>query len=196
MKLFSTIYDKVLGWSRHKHAQWYLGGLSFAESSFFPIPPDVMLAPMSLARPHQAWRFAHITTLASVVGGVFGFLIGVFAFEMIEPLLHSTGYWHHYERAVAWFHDWGFWAVLLAGFSPIPYKIFTISAGALGMAFLPFLLASAVGRGARFYLVAGLMRWGGERMERTLRLYIDRIGWVLILAVVIAYFAVNSGGNG
>ena len=196
MKLFSAIYDKVLGWSRHKHAQWYLGGLSFAESSFFPIPPDVMLAPMSLARPEHAWRFAHITTLASIVGGVFGFLIGVFAFEMIEPLLHSAGYWHHYERAVAWFEKWGFWAVLLAGFSPIPYKIFTISAGALGMMFLPFLFASAVGRGARFYLVAGLMRWGGERMEKTLRLYIDRIGWVLILAVVIAYFAINAGGNG
>ena len=196
MKLFSAIYDKVLGWSRHKHAQWYLGGLSFAESSFFPIPPDVMLAPMSLARPEHAWRFAHITTLASIVGGVFGFLIGVFAFEMIEPLLHSAGYWHHYERAVAWFEKWGFWAVLLAGFSPIPYKIFTISAGALGMMFLPFLFASAVGRGARFYLVAGLMRWGGERMEKTLRLYIDRIGWVLILAVVIAYFAINAGANG
>lgn len=196
MKFFSAIYDKVLGWSRHKHAQWYLGGLSFAESSFFPIPPDVMLAPMSLARPQQAWRFAHITTLASVIGGVFGFLIGVFAFEMIEPLLHDAGYWHHYERAVSWFEQWGFWAVLLAGFSPIPYKIFTISAGALGMMFLPFLLASAVGRGARFYLVAGLMRWGGERMEKTLRLYIDRIGWVLILAVVIAYFAINAGGNG
>lgn len=196
MNFFSKLYDKVLGWSRHRHAQWYLGGLSFAESSFFPIPPDVMLAPMALARPERAWHFALITTLASVVGGVFGYIIGVFAFEMIEPLLQNAGYWHHYEKAVAWFEQWGFWAVFLAGFSPIPYKIFTISAGALGMPFLPFLVASTVGRGTRFYLVAGLMRWGGERMEMTLRLYIDRIGWVLILAVVIAYFAINAGGNG
>jgi membrane protein YqaA with SNARE-associated domain len=196
MTLFSTIYDKVLGWSRHRHAQWYLGGLSFAESSFFPIPPDVMLAPMSLARPDKAWNFALITTLTSVVGGMFGYLIGAFAFELIEPLLHSAGYWHYYEKAVAWFEQWGFWAIFLAGFSPIPYKIFTISSGVVGMAFLPFLLASTVGRGARFYLVAGLMRWGGERMEKTLRLYIDRIGWVLILAVVIAYFALNAVNNG
>jgi membrane protein YqaA with SNARE-associated domain len=155
-----------------------------------------MLAPMSLARPDRAWHFALLTTLTSVVGGVFGYFIGVFAFDMIEPLLHSAGYWHTYERAVAWFEQWGFWAIFLAGFSPIPYKIFTISSGVVGMAFLPFLAASAVGRGARFYLVAGLMRWGGERMEKTLRAYIDRIGWVLILAVVIAYFTFNSVNNG
>jgi membrane protein YqaA with SNARE-associated domain len=196
MNFFSKLYDKVLGWSRHRHAQWFLGGLSFAESSFFPIPPDVMLAPMALARPERAWHFALLTTVASVVGGVFGYFIGVFAFDMIEPLLHSAGYWDTYERAVVWFEQWGFWAIFLAGFSPIPYKIFTISSGVVGMAFLPFILASAVGRGARFYLVAGLMRWGGEKMERTLRVYIDRVGWVLILAVVIAYFAFNSVHNG
>lgn len=196
MNFFSRLYDRVLGWSRHRHAQWYLGGLSFAESSFFPIPPDVMLAPMALARPERAWHFALLTTLASVVGGVFGYLIGLFAFDMIEPLLHSAGYWHTYERAVAWFEQWGFWAIFLAGFSPIPYKVFTISSGVVGMAFFPFVIASAVGRGARFYLVAGLMRWGGEKMENTLRVYIDRIGWILILAVVIAYFAFNSVSNG
>lgn len=196
MRLFSTIYDKVLGWSRHRHAQWFLGGLSFAESSFFPVPPDVMLAPMSLARPERAWHFAHITTLASVVGGIFGYLIGMLAFDLIEPLLHSAGYWHNYEMAVGWFEQWGIWVIFLAGFSPIPYKIFTISSGVVGMPFIPFLFASAVGRGARFYLVAGLMRWGGERMEKTLRVYIDRVGWVLILAVVIAYFAINSMNNG
>jgi membrane protein YqaA with SNARE-associated domain len=196
MNFFSQLYDRVLVWSRHRHAQWYLAGLSFAESSFFPIPPDVMLAPMSLARPERAWHFALLTTVSSVAGGVLGYLIGHFAFEMIEPLLHRAGYWSTYTTAKTWFDEWGFWAIFLAGFSPIPYKVFTISAGVVGMAFLPFVIASAVGRGARFYLVAGLMRWGGERMEQTLRLYIDRIGWILILAVVIAYFAFNSVGNG
>lgn len=196
MRLFSSIYDKVLGWSRHRHAQWFLGGLSFAESSFFPVPPDVMLAPMSLARPERAWHFALLTTVASVFGGIFGYLIGLFAFDLVEPLLHSAGYWPYYEKAVGWFEQWGIWVIFLAGFSPIPYKIFTISSGVVGMAFVPFLIASAVGRGARFYLVAGLMRWGGARMEQTLRLYIDRIGWVLILAVVIAYFAINSVNHG
>lgn len=196
MRLFSSIYDKVLGWSRHQHAQWYLGGLSFAESSFFPVPPDVMLAPMSLARPERAWHFALLTTVASVIGGVFGYLIGLFAFDLVAPLLKEVGYWSKYEEVVGWFEQWGFWVIFLAGFSPIPYKIFTITSGVVGMAFLPFLIASAVGRGARFYLVAGLMRWGGARMEQTLRLYIDRIGWVLILAVVVAYFAINSVNHG
>lgn len=196
MKLFSLLYDKVLGWSRHRHAPYYLGGLGFAESSFFPIPPDVMLAPMSLAKPQKAWQYALLTTIASVLGGMLGYLIGVFAFDVVEPWIREAGYWEAYQRAGEWFTTWGFWAIFLAGFSPIPYKVFTISAGVIGMAFVPFVIASAIGRGARFYLVAGLMRWGGERMERTLRVYIDRIGWILILLVVALYFVLNnSGGN-
>lgn len=188
MRLFSALYDKTLGWSRHPNAPWYLGGLSFAESSFFPIPPDVMLAPMALARPEKAWHFALLTTLTSVLGGIAGYFIGVFFFDMIEPLLHEAGYWDRYLHAKAWFDEWGFWAIFIAGFSPIPYKVFTIAAGTISMAFLPFVLASAIGRGARFFLVAGLMRWGGERMERTLREYIDRIGWVVVIAAIAAYF--------
>lgn len=192
MKLFSNLYTRVMQWAKHPHASRYLTCLSFAESSFFPIPPDVMLAPMSLAQPRFAWRYALLTTVASVLGGVFGYLIGVFAFELIEPWLHQFGYWPTYQRAVTWFETWGIWVVFLAGFSPIPYKIFTISAGVIGMAFLPFVLASAIGRGARFYLVAGLMVWGGERMEQTLRQYIDRLGWITIIVVVIGYFLWNS----
>ncbi len=187
MKLFSPLYERALHWSRHRHAPWYLAGLSFAESSFFPIPPDVMLAPMSLANPARAWWFAALTTLASVIGGLFGYGIGVFAFDLIEPLLHDAGYWPKYLQAKSWFDEWGFWAVLLAGFSPIPYKIFTITAGAIAMPLLPFALASVIGRGARFFLVAALMAWGGERMEALLRRYIDRIGWLLVAAVVVAF---------
>ncbi len=187
MKLFSPLYERALHWSRHRHAPWYLAGLSFAESSFFPIPPDVMLAPMSLANPARAWWFAALTTLASVIGGLFGYGIGVFAFDLIEPLLHDAGYWPKYLQAKSWFDEWGFWAVLLAGFSPIPYKIFTITAGAIAMPLLPFALASVIGRGARFFLVAALMAWGGERMEALLRRYIDRIGWLLVVAVVAAF---------
>ncbi len=172
-------------WSLHRHAPWYLGGVSFAESSFFPIPPDVMLAPMCLARPAQAWRLALLTTLASVAGGLFGYSIGYFAFDAIEPWLRVSRYWDSYQLAVAWFHQWGFWAVFIAGFSPIPYKVFTIAAGALSMAILPFTLASVIGRGARFFLVAGLMRWGGSRMEALLHRYVDRLGWVTVGLVAI-----------
>lgn len=191
MRLFSALYDRVMRWSEHRHAPRYLVGLSFAESSFFPIPPDVMLAPMSLAQPRLALRFAALTTVASVLGGMLGYLIGYFAFETIEPWVRELNYWDKYQQAQQWFDRWGFWAVLLAGFSPIPYKIFTIAAGAISMAFAPFLLASMVGRGTRFFLVAMLMRWGGERMRDLLRDYIDRIGWVLLLLMIALYLVIN-----
>lgn len=185
MKLFSPLYDRAMRWARHPRAPWYLGGLSFAESSFFPIPPDVMLAPMSLANPRRAWWFALLTTLTSVAGGLLGYLIGAYAFELIEPLIRDSGYWPKYLSAQAWFAEWGFWAIFVAGFSPIPYKVFTIAAGALSMALLPFTLASLIGRGARFFLVAGLMAWGGARMEALLHRYVDRLGWATIALVVL-----------
>lgn len=188
MRLFSPLYERAMIWARHPHAPRYLAGLSFAESSFFPIPPDVMLAPMALANPNKAWRLALLTTIASVLGGVLGYAIGLLAFDLVEPLLHGAGYWPKYEAVRTWFDQWGFWAVFLAGFSPIPYKLFTISAGVISMAFAPFLIASAIGRGARFFLVAALMAWGGERMETLLRDYIDRIGWVVVLLAAVIFF--------
>ena len=135
-------------WAAHRHAQWYLAGLSFAESSFFPVPPDVMLAPMALANTHKAWRFALITTVFSVLGGAAGYAIGMFAFDLVQPLLEKAGYMDKYQLAVDWFKQWGIWVVFLAGFSPIPYKLFTIAAGVVSMAFLPFMVASLIGRGA------------------------------------------------
>lgn len=193
MKLFSPLYRRAMVWSRHPRAPWYLGGLSFAESSFFPVPPDVMLAPMSLANPRRAWYFALLTTLTSVAGGLFGYLIGLFAIDAILPWLQESHYWPAYRTAVDWFERWGFWAVFIAGFSPIPYKAFTIAAGALSMALLPFTLASLVGRGLRFFLVAGLMAWGGERMETLLHRYIDRLGWATVLAVVAGALWYGNG---
>lgn len=186
MKIFSILYQRAMLWARLPNAPWYLGALSFTESSFFPIPPDVMLAPMSLANPSKAWRFAFITTATSVLGGLFGYFIGATLFDAIEPTLKTSSYWPHYQTAVQWFNQWGFWAIFVAGFSPIPYKVFTIAAGTLSMALLPFTLASVIGRGARFYLVAGLMKWGGPRMETALHKYVDRIGWVTVALVVLA----------
>lgn len=186
MKLFSPLYSRAMIWSRHPRAPWYLGGLSFAESSFFPVPPDVMLAPMCLAIPRRAFYFALITTLASVAGGLFGYAIGYFAFDALQPWLQESRYWPAYQTAVEWFERWGFWAVFIAGFSPIPYKVFTIAAGALSMALLPFAAASFIGRGLRFFLVAGLMAWGGARMEAMLHRYVDRLGWALIGLIAVA----------
>ena len=188
MKLFQPCYDLALRWAKHPWASRYLAGLSFAESVIFPVPPDVMLAPMSLSRPDKAWHFAMLTTLASILGGIAGYFLGYLAFEnWLQPFIESAGYTHKLETAMGWFEQYGVWVVFIAGFSPIPSKIFTISAGFLQMAFLPFLIASAVGRGARFYLVAGLMRWGGARMEQELRKYVEVIGWAVIMLAIVAY---------
>ncbi len=194
MRLFGPLYDRALLWSAHRHAPRYLAALSFAESSFFPVPPDVMLIPMAAARPGYWSRFALITTAASVLGGVAGYLIGYLALDLVEPLLLEAGYTHRFEQAQTWFNEWGVWVVFVAGFSPIPYKLFTLSAGALAMAFLPFLIASFVGRGARFFLVALLTAWLGPRMEPTIRRYIEGLGWatVGVLGVVLVWYQLRA----
>lgn len=183
--MFKKLYDQAMQWSKHRHATKYLATLSFCESSFFPVPPDVMLVPMVLAQQEKFLRLAMITTMASVLGGMLGYAIGFFAFDLIQPWLEGTHYWTKYQLAEQWFKDWGFWAVFIAGFSPIPYKVFTIAAGALSMMFLPFVLASFIGRGARFFLVASILVWGGGRFESKLRQYMDIIGWVAVVLIVI-----------
>ncbi|MGC8731149.1 MAG: YqaA family protein [Halothiobacillaceae bacterium] len=187
MRLFGAMYDRVIGWSGHPRAPWFLGGLSFAESSFFPIPPDVLLAPMCVARPPAWWRLALLTTLASVVGGLFGYLLGALFLDLLTPWIEQMGYASAMEQARAWFAAWGFWAVFLAGFSPIPYKAFTITAGALGMPLIPFVLASLCGRGGRFFLVAWLMARFGAAFEARLRPFMEWLGWGLVAVVGLAY---------
>lgn len=187
MRIFSPLYALAMRWAAHAHAPRYLAGLSFAESSFFPVPPDVMLAPMVLARPQRAWALALLTTVTSVVGGLAGYAIGYFAIATITPWLQDLGYWSDYLEVRNWFETWGFWAILLAGFSPIPYKLFTIAGGALGM-FLPaFVAGSILGRGGRFFLVAALVKFGGPPLEAGLRRYIDAIGWAVVALLVIVY---------
>lgn len=193
--MFARWYDRVLIWSGRPRAPVYLAALSAAESSFFPVPPDVMLAPMCLARPPRAWRFAAICTLSSVLGGLFGYLIGRFAFQWVEPLILHYGYGAAFARAVEAFEQYGFWYILLAGFTPIPYKVFTISAGVMGMPILPFVAGSLAGRGGRFFLVAGLIVLGGERLAERLRNYVDLVGWAVLLAALLAFLALRLGGH-
>lgn len=175
--------------AEHPKAPAILSVLSFAESSFFPIPPDVMLAPMAMRLPAKAFWFAFLTTIFSVLGGLAGYAIGYFAFDLLSDWLQTTHYWDSYMQAREWFVRWGVWVVFIAGFSPIPYKLFTITAGVMAQPLLPFILASFVGRGARFYLVAALLKYMGPHVEPMLRKYIEWLGWlfVLLLAVVIAW---------
>ena len=114
-----------------------------------------------------------------------GYVIGAYSFDVIAPWIHDVGYWDKYLLARDWFGDWGFWAIFVAGFSPIPYKVFTIAAGTLSMPVAPFILASFIGRGARFFLVATLLAWGGERLEKMLNVYINRLGWATVVLVIV-----------
>lgn len=184
MKLFSILYNKVIDWAKHPKAPWYLGSLSFAESSFFPIPPDVMLIPMVMATPSKWSWFATLTTLTSVLGGIFGYAIGFFTFETLEPLIIQWGYGAKLAIAEGWFSEWGIWVIFAAGFSPIPYKIFTVTAGALSMVLIPFIVASIIGRGARFFIVSALLAWAGPKMEPVILRYIEWLGWFIVGALV------------
>ena len=184
--MWRRLYAVVVRAAGHRHAQGWLTALAFAESSFFPIPPDVMLIPMTLARRERFLRYALFATLGSAAGGLFGYLIGALFIEQILPWLDSLGYGQGYETVRQWFAEYGFWSVLFAGFSPVPYKLFTIAAGALDMSVLAFVLASVAGRGARFFLIAGLVRWLGPVFEDRLLKYLDWIGWIFVVFVVIA----------
>lgn len=194
MRLFAPLYERVLDWSRHRHAERYLAALSFAESSFFPIPVDVMLAPMCVADRHRAWRYAIIATMFSVAGGVAGYAIGVGLFDAIEPWLADSRYWSAYETSQAWFDRYGIWAIFVAGFSPIPYKVFTIAAGVAALNLPGFFVASLIGRGARFFLVSGLIVWGGSKLEAGLKKYVEGIGWgvVAVTAAIVGWLTVRG----
>ena len=178
-------YAWIVGWSEKKQAEYALAGLSFVESSFFPIPPDPLLIAMVLSQPKKWLRHATITTVSSVLGGLFGYLLGFLLIGALMPIIVSAGYESAYQSAMAWFASWGGWAVFVAGFTPIPYKIFTIAGGAASMALLPFTIGSLLGRGGRFYLVAWLSHHFGKRYHDKIEKYIDRIGLISIVVVVL-----------
>lgn len=185
--MFQQLYQYTLKCSSHRHAPWYLGLIAFIESSFFPIPPDVMLISMGLAKPKSAWRNAFIASLFSVLGGMFGYLIGFFLFDLIHPWLSHSSLYPSYLTAIKWFKDYGVWAVVVAGFTPIPYKLFTIGAGAAHMPFLGFVLGSIIGRSMRFYMVCTLFYFYGERLEKKLVKIIDTLAWGFLALAGIGY---------
>jgi len=185
--LFGKLYERTMQLAAHKHAERYLAGISMIESIFFPVPTALMVAPMAVARPERAAPIAVIATLASVFGGIFGYLMGYYAIQLVEPLIQSAGYWDKYQIALQWFGEWGFWAVIVAGFSPIPFKLFTISAGALTMPLLPFLFAALIGRAGQFFLVSMSMAWAGPKFEPLVLKYIEWLGWGSVALLVVAY---------
>jgi membrane protein YqaA with SNARE-associated domain len=183
MQIFSRIYQKTLDWAQSKFAIYWLSIISFLESSILPYPPpDVLLAPMALRRPNKAYQFALITTLFSVLGGLAGYLLGdvlldfLLTAELIKPDAITS--------VKVFFDQYGIWVVGVAAFSPIPYKLATITAGSMAMALLPFILISLIARGARYYLIAGLVKTYGDQCDQWLKKYIDRLGYGLIVSVI------------
>ena len=181
--LVKATYDYMLNLASRRNAMYFLFAVAFIESSFFPIPPDVMLIPMVLAAPAKAWRIAGIATIASVLGGAFGYAIGVFFFDLIaRPILTFYGYMHQFDVFKDYYHEWGAWIVFGAGITPFPYKVITIASGVVHLDFAVFMLASVVARGMRFYLVAWLLKKYGEPMKD----YIEKnLGMLSVLFLLL-----------
>lgn len=204
MKIFAPMYQRAIGWSKHPRAPAFLAGLSFVEAIFFPVPPEVMLAPMSLAQPKRALWFATLSLIGSVCGAVIGYLLGHYAFEVIRPLFEWLGMMDGIQSGIDTIKakmiesPWAvFWLLVAGGFAPIPMKIFTWASGVVGVPWLPYLAAMAIGRGKRVFLVAIAIRLGGERAERALHRYIEPIGWaacaVLLVAISYLIYRARSG---
>ncbi|HRW28531.1 MAG TPA: YqaA family protein [Emcibacteraceae bacterium] len=156
--MLRNLYDRVMMLSDHPRALWILALMSFAESSFFPIPPDVLVIPMVIAAPTRAWRIAFVCSISSLFGGIFGYIIGAYFFDLIgQPIVDFYHLQSQFERFRTLYNDYGALIVAVAGFSPIPYKVFTIASGVTHLDMTTFIIASAVSRSARFFLVAALL---------------------------------------
>lgn len=181
--MIRRLYDWTLGLVQHRHALWALAVVAFVESSFFPIPPDILMIPMIIARPRRAWLIAGVALVASVLGGLLGYAIGALAFESLgQPILASLGKAEAMAEFSTRFNDMGFWAVLVAGVTPFPYKVITIMSGWTGMPLGTFIMTSILARGLRFFVVAGLL-W---RFGAPIRDFIERrLGLMFTLAVAL-----------
>jgi membrane protein YqaA with SNARE-associated domain len=189
--MFDTLFARVKALSESPHAEVALAAVAFAESSFFPIPPDALLAPMALAKPGRAWRFALIATIFSVLGGMLGYAIGAMLYDTIGQWLVSLyGYGAKMEALKRTYAEWGWLVILIKGTTPIPYKLVTITSGLLGYSFPLFVGLSALTRGARFFFVAGALRWFGEplrqAMERNFAAVLGGFAALLVAGFVIA----------
>jgi membrane protein YqaA with SNARE-associated domain len=187
MKLLKNLYNWVLSWAHSTYGTWGLFGISFSESSFFPIPPDVLQIALSISRPKRSFWYAAVSAVASVLGGMLGYAIGVYLMQGVGiPILDFYDLHEKHEVVKTYFHQYGGWALALAGFTPIPYKLFTIASGAFGIPFGFFVLISALSRSARFFLVGTIIYCFGPKV----RVFIDK--YFNILSIL--FFLLFIGG--
>ncbi len=187
-----ALYDRTLSLAERPTATWWLALISFAESSFFPIPPDVMLMPMCLMQRQKALRLAAICTVASVFGGLFGYALGYFFFDYLGmPILAMYGAEAKYETFQLWYEKHGPLVIFAAGFSPIPYKVITITAGVSHFNLLLFVLISALSRGLRFFIVAGVVKMFGEPAIQFIDRYFDKLTLLAVILFIGGFLAVK-----
>ena len=181
--MIRALYDWTLSLAQSRHAMWALAVVAFLESSIFPIPPDILMIPMILARPSRAFAIAAVALVASVIGGMFGYLIGYALFDAVgQPVLNFYGMSGHFDTFRTRYNEWGAWAVLIAGVTPFPYKVITILSGATGLSLPVFTIASIAARGLRFFIVAALL-W---KFGAPIRDFIERrLAVMFTIAVVI-----------
>lgn len=190
--MLKRMYDWCIAAAHKPYALWLMGAVSFAESSFFPIPPDIMLIPMSLARPQKAWLYALVCTITSVAGGVVGYAIGALLYDSVGHwLINLYGYGDKVEAFRASYAEYGAWIILLKGFTPIPYKLVTITSGFADYNLLLFVIFSIITRGGRFFVIAVLLnRYGPairEAIEKRLGLWVAIGAATLVLGFIIAF---------
>jgi len=192
MKFLKKLYDWVLHWAETPYGPLALFLLALAESSFFPIPPDPLLIALCLGAIKKSWRFAFYTSLASIVGGAIGYLIGFGIWEAVDSFFfkYVPGFTESlFERVTANFNEYGFWYVFAAGFTPIPYKVFTIASGVFKLNFVLFLIASAISRSLRFFAVAALFRKFGPSIKGFIEKYFNILA-ILFFILLLAGFLV------
>lgn len=190
--LVKAVYDYMINLASSPHAMYFLFAVAFIESSFFPIPPDIMLIPMVLAMPSKAWRIAGVATAASVLGGFLGYAIGVFFFDLIaRPILDFYGYMHQFDVFKDYYHEWGAWIVFGAGVTPFPYKVITIASGVVHLDLAVFALASVAARGLRFYLVAWLLKKYGEPMKEFIEKNLGMLSIIFLLLLLGGFVCIK-----
>ncbi|WP_417317499.1 YqaA family protein [Emcibacter sp.] len=183
--MLETLYNKTLELADKPHALTTLAIISFIESSFFPIPPDILLIPMVLAAPTRAWKIAFVCTLSSVLGGLFGYYIGFALFDVVgQPLVEFYGYEEKFASFTAQYNEWGAWIVAFFGLTPFPYKVITIASGVTQLSLPTFILASLVSRSVRFFLVAALLWKFGDPIKNFIE---KRLGLLTILFFIILF---------
>jgi len=190
--MFRRLYDHIIELAAHPKAAWALAAVSFAESSVFPIPPDAMLIPMVLAERAKAWGYAFLCTLASVLGGIAGYAIGYFLFELIgKPILGFYGYEEAFAQFAGKYNDYGAWIVFFAGVTPFPYKVITIASGATQLNFWVFMIASVAARGLRFFVVSGLLYWFGPPIRAFIERRFGLVTTAFLVSLIAGFIAIK-----